>query len=77
MLSGIASMHGSILAIDNRGRIAKCVVMIAVLLGVEAWSFLPKREPTPARRLAFVAACAWIVLIFGTFSGNNFIYFQF
>jgi D-alanyl-lipoteichoic acid acyltransferase DltB (MBOAT superfamily) len=77
MLTGIAAMHGSPLAMDNRGQIAKCVVMIAVLLGFEAWSFLPKREPTPARRLAFVAACMWVVLIFGTFSGNNFIYFQF
>ena len=28
-------------------------------------------------RLAFIAACLWIVLIFGTFSGNTFIYFQF
>ena len=78
ILSGIASMHGSILAMDNRGRIAKSVVMIAVLLGFEAASFLPKRQPaTPAMRLAFVAACVWVVVIFGTFSGNNFIYFQF
>ena len=77
MLTGIASMHGSPFDMDNRGRIAKCVVMIAVLLGFEAASFLPKREVTPAMRLAFVAACVWVVLIFGTFSGNNFIYFQF
>src|ERR1043165_1213961 len=32
---------------------------------------------TAAVRLAFVAACTWIVLVFGTFSGNTFIYFQF
>jgi hypothetical protein len=54
--------------------------MIAVLLAFEAATFLPRlraRAFTPAMRLAFVAACAWVVLIFGTFSGNNFIYFQF
>ena len=80
MLTGIAAMHGSILDVDNRWRIMKCVVMIAVMLVFEAAAFLPKLEPrevTPAMRLAFVAACAWVVLIFGTFSGNNFIYFQF
>ena len=34
-------------------------------------------EASPAMRLAFIAACVWVVLIFGSFSGNNFIYFQF
>jgi hypothetical protein len=34
-------------------------------------------EASPAYRLAFIAACVWVVLIFGSFSGNNFIYFQF
>ncbi len=75
VLTGIASMHGSLLEVENRWRILKCVLMVAVLLAFEA---LPRREePTPARRLVFVAACVWVVLIFGTFSGNNFIYFQF
>jgi alginate O-acetyltransferase complex protein AlgI len=32
---------------------------------------------TAAVRLAFVAASVWVVLVFGTFSGNTFIYFQF
>jgi D-alanyl-lipoteichoic acid acyltransferase DltB (MBOAT superfamily) len=32
---------------------------------------------SPWRRLAFSAACIWAVLLFGTFSGNSFIYFQF
>jgi alginate O-acetyltransferase complex protein AlgI len=75
VLTGIASMHGSLLEVENRWRILKCVLMVAVLLAFEA---MPQREePTPMRRLAFVAACVWVVLIFGTFSGNNFIYFQF
>jgi alginate O-acetyltransferase complex protein AlgI len=79
VLTGIASMRGSLADIDNRWRIVKCMVMIAVLLGFEAASFIPRerREFAPAMRLAFVAACVWVVLIFGTFSGNNFIYFQF
>lgn len=82
VLSGIGSFHGAHLAdIDNRGRILKGVVMIGVLLLFEVAAFLPKRDETrvtrPAFRLAFVAACVWVVLIFGSFSGNNFIYFQF
>jgi D-alanyl-lipoteichoic acid acyltransferase DltB (MBOAT superfamily) len=32
---------------------------------------------TAAMRLAFVAASVWVLLVFGTFSGNTFIYFQF
>jgi len=32
---------------------------------------------TAAARLAFVAASVWVLLVFGTFSGNTFIYFQF
>lgn len=83
VLSGIASFHGAHLAdIDNRGRILKCIVMIAVLLIFEAGAFLPKRREevgasSPGLRLAFIAACIWVVLIFGSFSGSNFIYFQF
>jgi D-alanyl-lipoteichoic acid acyltransferase DltB (MBOAT superfamily) len=34
-------------------------------------------EASPALRMVFIAACIWVVLIFGSFSGNNFIYFQF
>jgi D-alanyl-lipoteichoic acid acyltransferase DltB (MBOAT superfamily) len=79
ILTSIASFQGSVFAMDSRARIAKSVVMIAVLLAFEALSFLRKRdeEPAPSMRLAFVAACAWVVVFFGTFSGNNFIYFQF
>ncbi len=78
VLSGITAFRGaSLVDVENRWRTLKCAVMIAVMLAFEAAAFLPKREPSPAWRLAFVAACAWVVLIFGTFSGNNFIYFQF
>jgi alginate O-acetyltransferase complex protein AlgI len=97
VLSGITHVHGSLVDIDNRWRILKCVLLIAVLCAIEAATFLPKRrkaviavEPgeqvtvsahTPQfsamQRLAFCAACAWVLLLFGTFSGINFIYFQF
>jgi len=77
VLSGIASMRGSLGDVENRWRTLKCAVMIAVMLGFEAAAWRRTTEVSPAMRLAFVAACAWVVLIFGTFSGNNFIYFQF
>jgi len=80
VLTGIASMRGSLADVENRWRTLKCAVMIAVMLAFEAAAFVPKwrtAEVSPAMRLAFVGACAWVVLIFGTFSGNNFIYFQF
>ena len=98
VLSGIISIRSLGLGdIDNRGRILKCVVMIAVLLAFEAATLLPKRrqaglaavpgdqvalsafasDASPLLRLAFIAACVWVLLIFGSFSGNNFIYFQF
>src|SRR5439155_133177 len=79
MLHGIAAMRGaSLMDVDNKLRVMKCALMIAVMLVFEAVTLLqPRRHSTPAWRLAFVAACAWVVLIFGTFSGNNFIYFQF
>ena len=37
----------------------------------------PVPSASPVMRLAFAAACLWTVLLFGTFSGNSFIYFQF
>jgi D-alanyl-lipoteichoic acid acyltransferase DltB (MBOAT superfamily) len=98
VLRGITSIRGMHLGdIDNRGAIAKCILMIGVLLLFEAASFLPKRrkaviatvpddrvlisahpiEASPALRLVFIAACVWVLLIFGSFSGTNFIYFQF
>jgi len=97
VLSGITHVHGSLLDIDNRWRILKCVLLIAALCAIEAATFLPKRrkaviavEPgeqvtvsahapqfSTAQRLAFCAACAWVLLLFGTFSGINCIYFQF
>jgi hypothetical protein len=31
----------------------------------------------PAWQLLFAAVCVWLIILFGTFSGNTFIYFQF
>src|SRR5438445_666566 len=42
ILSGIASIRGlSVADIDNRGKILKCIVMVAVLVIFEAATFLP------------------------------------
>jgi alginate O-acetyltransferase complex protein AlgI len=35
------------------------------------------RDVAPVWRLAFAAACVWILLLFGSFAGTRFIYFQF
>jgi len=34
-------------------------------------------EVSPVWRLAFAASCIWVLLMFGSFSGKSFIYFQF
>jgi hypothetical protein len=50
---------------------------------LRCWSFddfLPKRQPVAMGAGAapgFTAACLWAPLLFGTPSGNTFIYFQF
>lgn len=71
----------SFAAVDNKLLVLKGMLLVGVLLGFEAASFLRRpREtaaPSPAYRLAFTAACFWALLLFGTFSGNSFIYFQF
>jgi alginate O-acetyltransferase complex protein AlgI len=82
ILGRIAEMGDmSFAAVDNKLLVLKGAMLIGVLLLFEAVSFrrLPRvlAEPSPALRLAFTAACLWALLLFGTFSGNSFIYFQF
>lgn len=50
---------------------------LAVRPGETVTTGAPTPEVSPAWRLAFIAACVWVVLIFGSFKGNTFIYFQF
>lgn len=77
ILSTIAAMGDlSLAAVDNKILVIKGGVLIAGLLLAEIVT-LRSREESPVRRLAFAAACVWVVLLFGSFSGNTFIYFQF
>ena len=77
VLSGISAMRDlSFASVDNKLLVLKGAFLIAGLLLVEVLT-LKTREVSPVRRLAFAAACIWIVLLFGSFSGNRFIYFQF
>jgi len=77
ILSTIAAMGDlSPAAVDNKILVIKGAMLIAGLLLVEIVTLRP-REVSPVRRLAFAAACIWVLLLFGSFSGNTFIYFQF
>lgn len=77
ILSSIASMRDmSFASVDNKILVLKGAMLIAGLLLVEVVT-LRTGEISPARRLAFAASCIWILLLFGSFSGNTFIYFQF
>ena len=73
----------SFAAVDNKLLVLKGAMLLAILVLVEALSFIPRaraaagRLEAPAFRLAFTAASLWTLLLFGTFSGNSFIYFQF
>jgi alginate O-acetyltransferase complex protein AlgI len=78
-IAGMGDMSFS--GVEQKLLVLKASMLVAVLVLFEAISFLPRRQPvadvSPARRLAFSAACLWALLLFGTFSGNSFIYFQF
>jgi alginate O-acetyltransferase complex protein AlgI len=77
VLSDIAAMRDmSFASVDNKILVIKGALLIAGLLLVEVLTLRP-RDVSPAQRLAFAASCIWVVLLFGTFSGNSFIYFQF
>ncbi|HEU4887650.1 MAG TPA: MBOAT family O-acyltransferase [Thermoanaerobaculia bacterium] len=77
ILSTIAAMGDmSLAAVDNKILVIKGAMLIAGLLLAEIVT-LRSREVSPMRRLAFAATCIWVLLLFGSFSGNTFIYFQF
>jgi alginate O-acetyltransferase complex protein AlgI len=77
ILTNIAAMRDtSFASVDNKILVLKGAVLIAGLLVAEGYTWRG-REVTPVRRLAFAASCVWILLLFGSFSGNTFIYFQF
>ena len=77
----IANVHDlSFAAVDGKLLVLRAFLLIGLLLLFEALRFLPianRENASPALRLAFTATCVWALLLFGTFSGNSFIYFQF
>jgi alginate O-acetyltransferase complex protein AlgI len=77
ILTSIASMREmNFASVDNRILVLKGALLIGGLLLIEILTLKP-RDVSPARRLVFAASCIWLLLLFGSFSGNRFIYFQF
>ena len=82
VIEGIVTRNSwSFAAVENQLVALKGAGLIAVLVAVESASFSPglvlRWQRAPALRFAAVAAALWGVALFGTFSGANFIYFQF
>ncbi|MEA2339321.1 MAG: alginate O-acetyltransferase complex protein AlgI [Thermoanaerobaculia bacterium] len=82
ILRGIASLQGmSFGSVPQKFLVIKGIVIVGALILFEAATFLPLSVRPflhrPVVRLSFIAACIWVLLMFGTFSGNSFIYFQF
>jgi alginate O-acetyltransferase complex protein AlgI len=82
VIEGIALRNSfSLAAVENQLVAVKGAFLIALLVGVEAASFSPavvaRWRSLPALRYGAVAAALWGIALFGTFSGANFIYFQF
>jgi D-alanyl-lipoteichoic acid acyltransferase DltB (MBOAT superfamily) len=68
-------------AVQHRFLIARALLVVGIVVGVEALSFRPglfqRLGRQPALRFATAALMLWCIALFGTFSGANFIYFQF
>jgi alginate O-acetyltransferase complex protein AlgI len=82
VIAGIATRHPFALgAVQHRFQVVRALLIVGVVAGVEALSFL--RRPyqrlaaRPAVRFAAAALVLWCLALFGTFSGASFIYFQF
>ena len=72
----------SLAGVQHRFLIARAMLIVGVVVGVEALSFhrirvLERLTAQPAARFAWAALLLWCIALFGTFSGANFIYFQF
>jgi D-alanyl-lipoteichoic acid acyltransferase DltB (MBOAT superfamily) len=82
VITGIATRSElSFAAVQNKFLVVKAVALIAILLGVEALSFRTalgaRLRAQPSLRFASAALVVWGIALLGTFSGANFIYFQF
>ncbi|HEV7428430.1 MAG TPA: MBOAT family O-acyltransferase [Thermoanaerobaculia bacterium] len=82
IVHGIASLRGmSFDSVPQKFLVIKGMMLAGALFVFEAATFLTNSVRSflqrPVIRLSFIAACIWVLLTFGTFSGNTFIYFQF
>jgi alginate O-acetyltransferase complex protein AlgI len=81
VIHGIAGAGSlSFAPVQNKFLAVKALALVALLVGVEAASLRGFAEPLRARpgwRLASAALVVWGIALLGTFSGANFIYFQF
>jgi alginate O-acetyltransferase complex protein AlgI len=68
-------------AVVNKFQVLKGMLLIGILLLVEItnsrfrWNFTQLNKPV--LRIALFATAIWLIAMFGTFSANSFIYFQF
>ena len=82
ILSSIVSFEGFAWNdVVNKFQVIKGVLLITILLVVEMtnvtfhWNLAQLTKP--ALRIALFAGLIWLIALFGTFSANSFIYFQF
>lgn len=65
----------------NKYQILKGFLLLSIMLAVEitnqrvSWNVTQLQRP--ALRIALFASVLWLIALFGTFSANSFIYFQF
>ena len=68
-------------SVQHRFLVLRALFVVSVVLGVEALTFRPvwfeRLAAVPTLRFACAALLVWGIALFGTFSGANFIYFQF
>jgi alginate O-acetyltransferase complex protein AlgI len=82
VIRGIATRSElSFAQVPNKFAVIKIVGLVALLVTVEALSFrtsfVARLRARPALRFAAASLLLWGIAILGTFSGANFIYFQF
>jgi hypothetical protein len=73
--------HFSFAQVTDKFLVTKALLLCALLFAVEAASFqtswVTRLRAQPAVRLAGAALVVWGIAVLATFSGANFIYFQF
>jgi D-alanyl-lipoteichoic acid acyltransferase DltB (MBOAT superfamily) len=82
VIRGIATRSQLSLAqVTDKFLVTRAILLCVVLFAVEAASFqtswVGRLRAQPAARLAGAALVVWGIAVLGTFSGANFIYFQF